>query len=489
MQAIYPYTNPLDKRINVTSLLNQHPELQIEQEEYNINVTANYGKNLDPDQVFKYYMEHEGNNKAAHLYFHVPLCSYVCHFCNYVKQLIPSNIDQEDYLNRWTNALISESQRYLDHVKWLSKAKIESFFIGGGTAAILKAKHLNNLLNHVRGNYQLTDDCELTLEGNPDNFFNIAAVFDAINVGFNRFSIGVQSLQEEVNKFTNRGHSPEMSLQAIENLLKTGCPFNVDMMFGLPFQTPKKAASDIQTLVSLKVPTITIYRFRNADRQKMGIGNRSFWNTPQVRDRLHREGLFPTLSQTYAMREEIVHVLLENGYRPSPCGWWSAPNTYSPTNIPQVSRNKWQYHDTMIAFGPGAYGWITGGKSEVIQTHNITDIASYLKHIENTSTAPLAYGRFIKGFQAIGVALGFAFKANQPIEIKRFRDQFGVDLLKEKPFCDVFRTLLSKGLLEIIQDGSALQPTLKGEALHEEIISVYLHGKIGAFSASTCGKF
>jgi anaerobilin synthase len=220
----------------------------------------------------------------------------------------------------------------------------------------------------------------------------------------------------------------------------------------------------------------------------MGIGNRAAWNVVKVRTRLEAQGMFPTLETTYAMRQRAVEYLVDYGYRPSPCGWWSLPGTYPNGNIPQVSRNKWQRFDTMLAYGPGAYGWLTGANKEAIQTHNVSDINGYLEHMETKGTPPLAFGRRLTSNQAIGTALGFAFKSCQPIEFARFKRDYGVDLLRDEPFGQVFSELLAKGLVELSEHGTALRPTLNGEALHEEIISVYLHQRVGAFSAQVCNK-
>ncbi|MCS1352621.1 coproporphyrinogen-III oxidase family protein [Mechercharimyces sp. CAU 1602] len=471
--------------LNLGKLLERHPELQIDRDNYNINVTANYGAKLSSEELFQRYVEHDGYGKPAHLYFHVPLCSYICHFCNYVKKLLPNKEGNDEILNEWTHLLIEESNRYLARVPWLPKARIESFYIGGGTGSLLKAEQLSKIMDHVRENYYLTPDCEISLEGNPDNYQN-DELEQAISLGFNRFSVGVQSLQDEVNQFVGRKHDSKMSLDAINKLLATEKPFNVDIMFGLPFQTPQSVANDIRVLCELGVPTITIYRLRNADRQSMGIGNRSLWNVPKHRERLEREGLFPTLDETYQMREAVLQVFLEFGYHPSPCGWWSKPGVYPEGNIPRVSRNKWQRYDSMIAFGPGAYGWLTGGKNEILQTHNISDINAYVEHMKESKQVPLSFGRNLTEHEAVSTTLGFNFKSNQPIVFKRYLEQFGVDLLSDAPYKDVFEDLRSKGLIE--QTSDAFIPTLDGESLHEEIISVYLHQRIGSFSEPICRR-
>ncbi|MCL7430088.1 coproporphyrinogen-III oxidase family protein [Streptomyces sp. YS415] len=469
-------------------LLQENPALRIGQDDYNINVTANYGDRLDPDEVAGALRAHPGAGRPAHLYFHVPLCAYICHFCNYVKRKMPGGAEGERASQLWTDLLIEESTRRLAHAPWLSGARIESVYLGGGTASLLGTEQLARLAGHMRDNYALTDDCEISLEGNPDNFLH-DELAEACAIGFNRFSVGVQSLQSEVNAFAGRGHDAQMSLRAIEKLRATGRPFNVDMMFGLPHQTPGKVAHDIRTLIDLKAPTITIYRLRNADRAKMGIGNRALWNVESVRDRLRAEHLFPGLDETYEMREAIVELLLDGGYHPSPCGWWNRPGIYPDGNIPRVSRNKWQRHDSMIAYGPGAYGWLTGDDDTVVQTHNIADISGYARHLQDGPGLPLAFGRRLAGAEAIGMVLGFAFKANQPIDAARFRRRFGIELFHDEPFAGVFTELLERGLVEPVPGaGESVVPTLDGEALHEEIISVYFHQRIGSFAEAVCRR-
>jgi coproporphyrinogen III oxidase-like Fe-S oxidoreductase len=474
--------------LNLGALLDRNPQLRIQRDEYNINVTSNNGDRLDVDQLTAEFAAFPGAGLPAHVYFHLPLCNYICHFCNYVKRLVPRG-RENSALDLWADLLITESQRYLDRFDWIPQATVDSFYIGGGTAALLLNNRdaLTRMVDHVRANYGISDTVEFNIEGNPENFEKHHLEL-ARELGFNRFSLGVQSLQDEVNDFTKRRHSAADSLRAVGNLLDTGCPFNVDMMFGLPYQTVESVRHDLTTLTDLGVPTITIYRLRNADREEMGIGNRAVWNIPSVRERLIRDGMFPELEQTYRMRQAAVEVLLANDYFPSPCGWWSRPGTYQDGNIPRTSKDKWEHYDTMLAFGPGAYGWLTGGREEFVQTHNRTDIAQYVEFMQSEPDLPLAYGRKLTGHQAIGTALGFNFKANQPIVLERYKQQFGADLLTMEPFADAFQDLRDRGLIELVAGGTALRPTMDGEALHEEIIYHYFHQRIGLSDAPVCRR-
>lgn len=477
----------LAPRRSALEILDAHPELRQDQQQYNINVTSQQGTRLTAEETFAEIRGNPGAGQSAHLYFHVPLCDYVCKFCNYVKRLAPRN-DGGAALDLWTKLLIEESALYQQNCDWLGQADIQSLYLGGGTASLLRTNHLEQIATHVRDHYALAPDAEVSLEGNPDNFLETEAE-DAVSLGFNRFSLGVQSLNDRVTDFTGRKHNAADSRHAIAKLVVTGMPFNVDMMFGLPHQTVATVVGDIEELIALGVPTITIYRFRNAQRHEMGIGNKSAWNNANVVAKMSSEGLFPSLAQTYAMRDAVTDVLVAHDYYPSPCGWWSRKDTYPAGNIPQVSRNKWQQFNSMIAFGPGAYGWLSDGRDEVIQTHNLQDIAAYLNHVRaGTGKPPLAFGRRLDPHQSIATVFGFAFKANQPIELEVFAARHGVHLLDDAPYGSVVGQLIDAGFVDLSSDRRFIRPSLDGETVHEEIISHYLHGVLGSADALACKR-
>jgi oxygen-independent coproporphyrinogen-3 oxidase len=463
--------------MDLTSILSRNPELRIERDHYDFNVTTLLGHKIGAEEAMERYGGFRGGGKPAHLYFHVPLCSYLCHYCNYVKTLYRGG--DESLLDRWTEALIRESQSYLGRAPWLRDARIESIYFGGGTAALLRERHLAKLMRHVRGNYSLSEDCEISLEGNPDNFRSDEAERTA-GLGFNRFSIGVQSLDDRITRFIGRKHDKASTLDAIGKLRRSGHPFNIDYIFGMPYQSVDSVAADLRTFIEWESPQITIYRLRNADRVGLGldIANRSAWNDEKTIRRFSEKAPFPGLEETCAMRAALMRLLLDHRYRPAPASWWSRPGTY-PDGIPAVSRNKWQNMDAMIAFGPGAYGWIVESNGDILQTHNRTDIASHLDHVESGRGIPLSHGRFVTGRQAASVALGYAFKACKPISAAKFRERFNVDVLKDEPFHEALSTLVDMGFLDYSPGDSSFTPTLEGEAFHEEIIDVYFQGWIG----------
>ncbi|WKV16114.1 hypothetical protein LP422_21755 [Janibacter limosus] len=78
-----------DVELNLGALLEANKHLQVDRDEYNINVTSNSGEGVSVEECKRAIANFDGAGKRAHLYFHLPLCNYICHFCNYVKRLIP----------------------------------------------------------------------------------------------------------------------------------------------------------------------------------------------------------------------------------------------------------------------------------------------------------------------------------------------------------------------------------------------------------------
>lgn len=466
--------------MNLIGILERNLELRVERDQYDFNVTTILGDRIGAEEALERYGRFQGGGKPAHLYFHIPLCSYICHYCNYVKTLYRGK--DESLLDRWTEALIRESRDYLIRAPWLHEARIESVYFGGGTAALLRERHLAKLMRHIRQDYSLSRDCEISLEGNPDNF-RTDEVEKAAGLGFNRFSIGVQSLDDRVTRFIGRRHDRASTFDAIDRLRRSGRPFNIDYIFGMPYQSVDSVTAEIRTFIEQGAPQITIYRLRNADRVRLGldIANRASWNDEKTIRRFSEKAPFPGLEETCAMRGALMGSLREHGYRPAPAAWWSRAGTY-PEGIPAVSRNKWQNMDTMIALGPGAYGWIVEPDGAILQTHNSTDIPRHLSHVESGRGIPLSHGRCVTGRQAASVALGYAFKACKPMPAARFKERFNVDILKDEPFKDALSTLVDKGFLDYSPADSTFTPTLEGEAFHEEIIDVYFQEWMGTMN-------
>ncbi|PHQ79298.1 MAG: YggW family oxidoreductase, partial [Coxiella sp. (in: Bacteria)] len=170
------------------------------------------------------------NHIPLSLYVHIPWCIKKCPYCDFNSHVARQEIPEERYLN----ALISD---FKQHLCYLQKRKIDTVFIGGGTPSLMSARFYERLMATIAP--YLAENAEITLEANPGTLdFSDRKFAEYREIGINRLSIGIQSLQDEKLQYLGRMHSSENALQAIDYAKQAGFDnFNCDLMFGLTDQT------------------------------------------------------------------------------------------------------------------------------------------------------------------------------------------------------------------------------------------------------------
>ena len=117
--------------------------------------------------------------------------------------------------------------------KQYPKAKIDTVFIGGGTPSLLSPAEIKALLDEIRDAFQ-PDSPEITMESNPESLTSVA-IPGYMAAGINRFSMGVQSFQEEGCRRLGRLHTGKQAMETFADLRRLGVGnINVDLMFAYP---------------------------------------------------------------------------------------------------------------------------------------------------------------------------------------------------------------------------------------------------------------
>ena len=192
-------------------------------------------------------------NIPLSLYIHVPWCIKKCPYCDFNSHVAPNVIAEQMYIK----ALIAD----LDINKNLINNRIiETIFIGGGTPSLLSAKAYQYLFEHIKKNYNLANNAEITLEANPGTI-DYQKFKDYRAIGINRLSIGIQSFQDRHLKKLGRIHSSANAKVAIEHAQNAGFDnFNLDLMHGLPNQTLEEALSDLKTALTFNPKHLSWYQ-------------------------------------------------------------------------------------------------------------------------------------------------------------------------------------------------------------------------------------
>lgn len=189
------------------------------------------------------------------LYMHLPFCEARCLFCGCHTVITRRREVAEPYLDllkRETELLAAR----LPH-----RRGIAQLHLGGGTPTYYTPAQLTDLLRHTLRHFQPLSGAELALEADPrvttrDHLDALAAL------GFNRISFGVQDLTPEVQVAINRVQSLEQTTQLVEHARARGFHgINVDLIYGLPLQTPASFARTVESIVQLGPDRAAVYSF------------------------------------------------------------------------------------------------------------------------------------------------------------------------------------------------------------------------------------
>ncbi|MEJ1928908.1 radical SAM family heme chaperone HemW [Nostoc sp. NIES-2111] len=196
------------------------------------------------------------------IYVHIPFCRKACHYCDFH---FSTNLN---LVEKMADALAEEGRLWAD--AWAAQGPLKTLYLGGGTPSILPAETLGRMLEGLRSSYDLSAITELTLEANPDDVTpEMAQAWRAL--GITRVSLGVQSLNEEVLAGLNRSHTAAQALQAVAWLKEAGLPeISVDLIFGLPGQTMAGLQEDVEQMLALEVPHISLYGLTIEERTVFG---------------------------------------------------------------------------------------------------------------------------------------------------------------------------------------------------------------------------
>ncbi len=190
------------------------------------------------------------------LYVHVPFCRHACWYCgcNRVTTWAGSRV-VAPFLHSLARELelleqAAGGRRQLAQLHW-----------GGGTPNYLTSAEQGRLWGLIERHFSLCGDLEASIEVNPE-FLSRDEVFGLRRLGFNRVSFGIQDTDPEVQKAVNRV-VPIEQLRRVMGWLRDADfeSVNVDLICGLPLQTPERFAATLELVRQLRPDRISLFSF------------------------------------------------------------------------------------------------------------------------------------------------------------------------------------------------------------------------------------
>ncbi len=318
------------------------------------------------------------------LYIHIPWCIQKCPYCDFNSHAVKQGIPEQEYIAH----LLADLDVDLPYVQG---RELHSIFIGGGTPSVFSAEGIAAILTGVQSRIPFADAIEITMEANPGTV-EAERFAGYVKAGVSRFSIGVQSFQNDKLTRLGRIHQGNEACHAAElatNLLSTSTlnSFNLDLMHGLPEQSIDDALSDLRQAIALQPPHLSWYQLTIEP-------NTAFASKPPV---------LPDDDILWDIQEQGHALLSAAGYQQYETSAYAKPGFQCQHNL-----NYWRFGD-YLGIGCGAHGKITLPQAgQIIRTVKVKHPKGYMDlskpYLDSETTVPsdeLPFEYFMNRFRLL----------------------------------------------------------------------------------------
>ena len=191
------------------------------------------------------------------LYLHIPFCFSPCFYCGCNRVITRDPVRGERYLER----LLREIE--LVAPLFDRDRDVLQLHLGGGTPNFLRPAQLGQLLDSLGRHFHFSRSPErdFSIELDP-RYIEEGDIEALAQLGFNRASLGVQDFDPQVQQAVNRIQSVEQTLAVIEACRASGMrSVNVDLIYGLPKQTPEGFSRTLSTVIAARPDRLAIYGY------------------------------------------------------------------------------------------------------------------------------------------------------------------------------------------------------------------------------------
>lgn len=292
--------------------------------------------------------------KPLGIYVHVPFCKSKCQYCDFYSLPGAGKAAVDDYVKAVCRHITEAGALCPNH-------QVDTVYFGGGTPSFLGGEALTTIMATIRSAFDVLDDGEITCECNPDSV-TPRLLRQLRSEGFNRISLGVQSDDDEMLRRLGRPHDFGDVLNAVDAIRRARFKnLSVDLMYGLPGQTPEDWVSTLTNTVNLLNPEhISCYGLRIEEGTPM-------WE-------LRRSPEIPDEDAQADMYEKTVQILREHGYAQYEISNFCRRGYHSRHNL-----RYWEGSE-YLGFGPNASSDFGG-----VRFTCVSSLAGYCRGIQDGS--------------------------------------------------------------------------------------------------------
>jgi len=214
-----------------------------------------FSDTIDRQSLLEEIRRDNADASPLSLYFHVPFCESLCWYCGCTTVITTRRASAGEYVD----LLIKEIELTAPLID--AKRLVTQLHFGGGTPTFLPPAEIDRLAAAIHRHFKFSADAEISVEVDPRRLTKEHV--DAFRrLGCNRASLGVQDTNPEVQVAIHRWQPLDMTRQAIAWLRDAGYQsVSVDLIYGLPLQTPASFAQTVEEVIALNPDRLAIFSY------------------------------------------------------------------------------------------------------------------------------------------------------------------------------------------------------------------------------------
>ena len=368
------------------------------------------------------------------IYIHIPFCMQKCLYCDFA-----SFAGKNDLMHQYAVALANEIRRRAAEMPVSERATL---YFGGGTPSLLPIDDLKIIINALKETELWREPAEVTMEMNPGTV-DFAKLCQYREMGIDRVSFGVQSLNDEELKIIGRLHTASEALMAIEQASKAGFErISADLIFGLPTQTLASFKDTLATIVASAISHLSVYGLTVEE------------GTPLAAKLANGSLILPSEEEAEMMYDHTIRYLEEHEL-----------HRYEISNFARTGQESlhnlvyWRY---LPYYGFGSAACSYDGKQRM---SNAADIESYIRGAAPT-IEQLPARTSLAEFMFLGL------RTSEGIDLSVAKERFGVDVMAM--FGQEIEKYIKREMLNFDPDVNNLKLTMLGMKFGNEIFELFL---------------
>ena len=334
------------------------------------------------------------------LYIHIPFCASRCPYCDFATAPATTAL-RGQYLDALREEIAREGRA-------LSRARIRTLYVGGGTPSLLDPGEIAALAHALREAFDLRPR-EATVEANPATLDR--GRLDAWRaLGITRLSLGAQTFEARGLRALGRTHEAQDTATAFVAARDAGLDVNLDLILGWPGQTYADWQHDLEAALALGPDHLSCYPLELRLDPEASVANWPGGGWP-VLERWRRRAAAAQpddggVARFYRLAERVLGA---NGYRHYEIANWARPGKGSLHNLLYWRDREW------LGVGLGAHTHLAG-----VRSANPVELRAYVEHARAGTARTSDLGSDPQAEAAM-----LALRLDTGLDLRRYGVRFG----------------------------------------------------------------